>query len=176
MNTGGMFTSLKDDWATPRDIFERIDAVFHLTLDVAASHENAKCKDYICKYGIYQHRERMYHTKSADGCLGLKWPPGVYWMNPPYGRKIGPFVKHFVDQCRGNNGVMLLPARTDTAWFQGNVNGCAALFLSGRIHFEDGSAKPGPAPFPNMLVAVGRDRGKLRDVMLEGVYCASMEA
>lgn len=82
----GMFTSSTDDWATPKDFFEKLDAEFHFDLDVCASETNAKC-------------ERFF-TKADDG-LSQEWR-GRCWMNPPYGREIGQWVrKAFETSLRG---------------------------------------------------------------------------
>lgn len=36
------FSSATDDWATPQDFFEKLNAEFRFTLDVCASDGNAK--------------------------------------------------------------------------------------------------------------------------------------
>ena len=38
-----MFSSKTDDWATPQELFDRLDSRYHFTLDPACTHENAKC-------------------------------------------------------------------------------------------------------------------------------------
>ena len=53
MNTETMFSSEKDYWETPQSLFNALDSEFHFTLDVAASDQNAKCK--------------QYYTKESDG-------------------------------------------------------------------------------------------------------------
>lgn len=75
--TDGMRSSLSDEWTTPRDLFEELDAEFHFDLDAASTDENALC-------------ERHY-TKEDDG-LSLKWDGNV-WCNPPYGRSIGAWME-----------------------------------------------------------------------------------
>lgn len=72
MNTGVMFSSVTDDWATPQDFFDKPDGEFHFTLDVCADKNNHKCE--------------KYYTKEQDG-LSQSWN-GVVWCNPPYGREI----------------------------------------------------------------------------------------
>ena len=42
----GLFSSTTDQWATPQDFFDKLDAEFHFSLDPCASEENAKCKKY----------------------------------------------------------------------------------------------------------------------------------
>lgn len=37
-----LFSSEKMDWETPDDLFEKLDKEFRFTIDVAATHENAK--------------------------------------------------------------------------------------------------------------------------------------
>jgi phage N-6-adenine-methyltransferase len=62
-----MFSSSSDEWETPWEFFSALDAVFHFTLDVCASHANAKCG--------------RYFTKADDG-LSQMWS-GVCWRKGP---------------------------------------------------------------------------------------------
>lgn len=39
-----LFSSTKEDWATPQDFFDKLDEEFHFDLDPCADAENAKCK------------------------------------------------------------------------------------------------------------------------------------
>lgn len=41
-----IFSSSSDEWGTPKEVFDRLDAEFHFTLDPCATEENAKCKKY----------------------------------------------------------------------------------------------------------------------------------
>lgn len=133
--TSGLMSSNSDEWATPKAFFEKLDAEFHFDLDVCATHENAKCKHY--------------YTKADDGLS--KDCKGVCWMNPPYGRKIGPWVKKARESAEeGATVVCLLPARTDTRWFQDNCFKSSDIrFIRGRLKFND--SKEG-APFPSVVV------------------------
>ena len=40
------FSSRKDDWETPQELFDQLDSMFHFTLDAASSDENAKCEKH----------------------------------------------------------------------------------------------------------------------------------
>lgn len=129
------YSSKSDKWATPQEFFDRYDAIYGFETDVCALPENAKCK--------------KYYTPEVDG-LSQKWT-GVCWMNPPYGREIGKWVRKAYESARDDNAtvVCLLPARTDTAWFQDYVFPYASLeFIRSRIKF--GGAKNG-APFPSVV-------------------------
>lgn len=117
----GMLSSKTDLWATPQDFFDTLNTEFHFDIDVCALPENAKCGQYF--------------TPQDDGLL-MAWH-GVCFMNPPYGRTIGQWIEKAwreVQSGRADKVVCLLPARTDTKWFQ---NYC--LKSSDIASFVDGS-------------------------------------
>ena len=132
-----LFSSAKEEWETPQDLFNALNDEFHFTVDVCALPENAKCNEYF--------------TPEMDG-LVQHWG-GVCWCNPPYGRKIINWViKAKMAQSTGATVVMLLPARTDTKWFHEYIyNGwnTEIRFIKGRLKF--GGSK-NAAPFPSMIV------------------------
>ena len=137
MNTDLMFSSKSDCWETPDAFFRALDAEFHFTLDVCATPVTAKCREF--------------YTPKQDG---LKQPwGGTVWCNPPYGREIGKWVKKAAEEtCMV---VMLLPARTDTAWFHDFIYGKAEIrFIRGRVKF--GGCR-NSAPFPSMVVIFRRE-------------------
>lgn len=77
---------------------------------------------------------------------------GTVWCNPPYGREIGKWVKKAAEKTC--TVVMLLPARTDTAWFHDFIYGKAEIrFVRGRLKF--GGCR-NSAPFPSMVVIFRR--------------------
>ena len=73
-------------------------------------------------------------------------------MNPPYGRKIGIWVKKAKEAATQEKAtvVCLLPARTDTAWWHDYVMKANEIrLIRGRLKFGDGK---GSAPFPSAVV------------------------
>ncbi len=74
------------------------------------------------------------------------------FCNPPYGRAIAAWVRKCYDESRKSDTlvVMLIPARTDTAYFHDYIYHKAReiRFLRGRVHFNNAGA----APFPSMIV------------------------
>jgi site-specific DNA-methyltransferase (adenine-specific) len=70
-------------------------------------------------------------------------------MNPPYGREIEKWVKKAATSEAITVG--LLPARTDTRWYQTWVQPYASevRFIAGRVKF--GNSQQG-APFPSIVV------------------------
>ena len=49
MNREVMFSSNSDEWATPQDIYDSLDAEFGFNLDPCATDENHKCEKYFTK-------------------------------------------------------------------------------------------------------------------------------
>ena len=47
-----LFSSNTDDWATPQDLFDALDAEFHFTLDPCSSEQNHKCDRYFITFFI----------------------------------------------------------------------------------------------------------------------------
>ena len=143
MNTDLMFSSATDEWATPQDLFDDLHAAFGFTLDVCALPSNAKCS--------------RYFTPEVDG-LAQDWAPNVCWMNPPYGRTIGLWVKKAWDEAsRGATVVCLLPSRTDTKWFHDYCMRGDVTFLRGRLKFGDAKNS---APFPSVIVRFSPDHAR----------------
>lgn len=134
-----MFSSERDDWETPKDFFDRWNKLFHFNLDAAANAQNAKCEKYFTP---------------EDDALTKSWAGNTVWLNPPYGRNIGKWVKKAYEESKKPNTfvVCLLPARTDTAWFHDYCCKGTVHFIRGRIKF--GGCKEN-APFPSMIVEFG---------------------
>lgn len=137
MNTDLMFSSKTDKWATPQWLFDALNEIHHFDVDVCADESNAKCA--------------KYYDELKNG-LAQDWQ-GVCWMNPPYGRTIGQWVRKACESAmteKCSKVVCLLPARTDTKWFHDYCLPFGKIeFLNGRLKF--GEAKHS-APFPSMIV------------------------
>lgn len=133
----GLFTSSTDEWATPQDFFRSLDEEFHFTLDPCSTDNNAKCK--------------LHYTLKDNG-LEQDWGGQIVFCNPPYGRTIKEWVRKAYEESSKPNTVvvMLIPARTDTAYFHDYIYHKAKeiRFIRGRLHFNEA----GPAPFPSMVV------------------------
>ena len=80
-------------------------------------------------------RPRMQFTELDDG-LALDWFGHVF-MNPPYGRALSHwFSKAKSEADKGVMVVGLVPARTDTAWWQDHAAPFASVvFLRGHLAF-----------------------------------------
>ena len=129
-------------WETPPKFFDHLHEHYGFMLDVCATPENAKCKQYFTE---------------RDNALMTRWDrwkekPNIYrsscWMNPPYGDLIKPFIERAIDQTVGgftNRVVALLPANTDPFWFHEYIYRCpfaSYKFLEGRLAFLDENKIP----------------------------------
>ena len=133
------FSSKTDLWYTPQDFFKKYDDVYKFETDVCATDDNAKCA--------------KYYTEEMDG-LSQEWR-GVCWMNPPYGRTIGNWMKKaYESSLEGATVVCLVPARTDTNWWHDYALKGDIEFIKGRLKF--GGSK-NSAPFPSAVVVFKQD-------------------
>jgi len=118
------FSSQTEEWATPPDFFARMAAQYGpFDLDVSATPENAKCA--------------RFFTRDDNG-LAQPWAPARCWMNPPYGRDMGKWVrKAYEESQRGALVVCLVPARTDVAWWHDwAMHKAEITLLRGRMKFH----------------------------------------
>jgi len=136
---GIMFSSKSNDWATPQDFYNQLDAEFEFTLDPCASQSSAKCASF--------------YTADDDG-LSKDWEGHTVFMNPPYGRKIGNWIQKAYEEGEKSNTrvVALIPARTDTKyWHNYCMKATEIRFVKGRLKFGQGNTK-NSAPFPSAVV------------------------
>lgn len=134
------YSSESPEWYTPPQIIEGVLAVLgEIDVDPCSNPEphNIPAKD---------------HFTAADDGLSKEWFGRIY-MNPPYGEEIGKWIVKLRDEYesgRVRQAIALLPARTDTQWFQPLFD-YPCCFVSGRLKFSDA----GSAPFPSVLVYFG---------------------
>lgn len=106
--------SESDEYGTPRDIFDPLNARFRFSHDLAAASWSAKCRSYFTK------------ERSA---LDVAWHTLKGWLfcNPPYSRGS---LELWTGRARkeaelGACIVMLVPAYTGEGWFHRHVwRGC----------------------------------------------------
>lgn len=124
------------EWSTPQDFFDKLNEEFSFTVDVASTHENAKCK--------------KHYTEKENGLI-QDWNNEVVWCNPPYGKEMPKWIeKAYNERNKAKCIVMLIPSRTDTRAFHNWIYGIAEIrFIKGRLKFGGMNQS---APFPSMLV------------------------
>ena len=93
---------------TPPEVWEPLHAEFRFELDAAADTKTARLPRYL--------------TDSLE----IDWPAKRIWLNPPYGRKLEPFVrKACLEASKGKLVVALIPFRCRAAWWHECVLGKA---------------------------------------------------
>jgi len=149
MNSELMFSSKKQDWETPQELFDKLNDEFDFDTDVAASADNAKCDIYLTE---------------EDDALSISWNDlGNIFCNPPYESKLqNGFIKKAYEESLNtdNKIVLLIPARTDTLrWHEYIIGKAEVRFLRGRLKFEVGGiAHKDAAPFPSAIVIYNNDK------------------
>jgi site-specific DNA-methyltransferase (adenine-specific) len=130
------FSSATPEWPTPQDFFDRLNSEFKFTLDPCSTASNAKCEKFF--------------TVDDDG-LSKSWGGETVFMNPPYGREIGGWMRKAYESCNQSGAlvVCLVPARTDTAWWHDFAMKGEVRFVRGRLRFGDAKDN---APFPSAVV------------------------
>ena len=144
------FSSSKQDWSTPLEMFLALKTYYNFDFDLAADEHNHKCENYF---------------SSTDDALTKDWK-GKCWLNPPYGSKgktrLSKWVEKAYKETRdGSCSVtMLIPARTNTAWWGSYcMKAAEILFVIGRPKF--GGAIHG-LPQPLSIITFKRTDKKTR--------------
>ncbi len=136
------FSSKKPEWYTPPLVASLARQVLG-TIDLdpascAAANRNIQAVNY--------------YDEDTNG-LAQPWY-GRVWLNPPYGDEIQRWVPRligFYEAGLVTEAIALVPARTDTAWFQ-PLFSYVLCFWRGRLHFSDAKES---APFPSVVAYFG---------------------
>ena len=123
-----MFSSVHDNWSTPKDTYDALDKEFHFNDDP-------------CPIG-------------GGGGLEREWGTVTY-VNPPYSNLKLWLKKAYEEHLKGKTVVMLIPSRTDTvAWHDYVMKAAEIRFIKGRLKFGDSKNS---APFPSAIVVFKGD-------------------
>lgn len=129
------------EWFTPPELFDAL----RLPFDLDPASPMSGPVPWVPAARFYSPREN-----------GLMQPwDGRVWLNPPYGPPGIAFVQRMVAHA---DGLMLVPARTETRWFQLAL-GEADYFclLRDRLHFIRADGFRGRAAFGSAIFAWGID-------------------
>ncbi len=124
--------SRRQDWTTPRAIFDRLQAEFRFDTDGASSPDNALLAD------------------APD--IAMSWRGRRVFCNPPWSN-IAPFVEL---AATADLAVLLVPARTNAKWFHRALDLRATVrYFLGRPRFGDGK---GSSPIDCVLLVFSQGR------------------
>jgi len=117
--------SYRLNWRTPKRLYNSLNKIFRFDFDPCPVNPH------------------------FDG-LKIDWKQSNY-VNPPYGRELGLWVKKcFEESQKGKTAVLLIPSRTDTKYWHNYVMKAKEIwFVRGRLKFDD---QKYPAPFPSVIV------------------------
>jgi phage N-6-adenine-methyltransferase len=116
------FKSIDDDYSSPISIAFPLVKEFGLTLDVCASKSNAKCERYFTV---------------DDDSLEKDWI-GNCWMNPPFGKDLGKWVRKAYSETKKHGGVKvcLIPVISNTKWWGDVCQNAEIRFIIGEVIFD----------------------------------------
>src|SRR4029077_1802861 len=144
--TALQFSRKKQDWATPSELYKRLDSIFHFTYDPTPLNQPS--------------------LREIDGFSDAPMLSAI-WTNFPYDYKILPkwidwAIRQVEDRLCGI--AMLLPVRTNTVWWQEKLqplkpiiiadpaeafyHNAAVWFIPRKLKF---SGYDHDAPFPSMV-------------------------
>jgi len=107
-----LFSSLTDNWNTPKSIYQVLDSEFRFDFD--------PCPE----------------KPTFDG-LFIDWG-GCSFVNPPYSELYKWLKKGYEEYLKGKTVVFLIPSRTDTkAWHEFCMKATEIRFIKGRLKFGD---------------------------------------
>lgn len=151
-------------WQTPPEILALVRQVGRLEFDPCTAPDNPT-------------KATFFATEKQNG-LALNWTwyakAGLAFVNPPYGRalsgtksKPGWAQKIALEARAGCPMIVLVPARTDTAWWNLIADSTQAVcFWRGRISFVNSATKEreDPAPFPCCFFYTGKDHDVFEEI------------
>jgi len=118
----------KNEWCTPLDLYQKLDAEFHFDVDVACTTENC-----LCRVGLTE----------RENALKVNWMEHdhliyghVFFMNPPYGRGvIEEFVKKAFWESRDGAVVVCLLPFSGAKWFRRYCLLADEIRIIGRVKY-----------------------------------------
>jgi hypothetical protein len=193
-NLKGLMTSLSAEFFTPPDIVQDVQAVWPIGLDPCGapkSFVDAVSPRAYYVDGVRDDERKSFTDTKLSATLVRPWavpPSEQIYVNPPYGHEIGTWLARCAEAARdGHKVTALVPARTDTGWFQTALKTANALaMLAGRLRFwtdrfcvtcgewktcvarghvveiQESAGQSGPAPFPSALLHWGTPESTYR--------------
>lgn len=129
----------KNEWETPDAFFNKLNKFYDFDLDAAAREHNTKCNKFL------------------TNAFKETWNGNTIWCNPPYSgyKGLEKWIGEFITQSYIRNRIIVLvPASTDTFWWQQAVKRAKlVVFLKQRITFK---GAPNNARFPCCLIIYGK--------------------
>lgn len=149
---GALMSSDSPEHYTPREILD-------LVVDCFGFIELDPCSN--CK--IEPNVPALRHYVKEDNGLAHPWRAKTLFLNPPYGYEIKKWIVKLINEFESGNlqeGIALLPARTDTQWFDA-LSDFPFCLVVGRITFVGSENN---APFPSVIFYLGKNVRKFYSI------------
>jgi site-specific DNA-methyltransferase (adenine-specific) len=138
------YTSKRQNWKTPVDLYEKLDKEFDFNFDPCIADE----------------------AGFENNGLTIEWGTRSF-VNPPYNQLKAWCKKTLVESNKGKLVVMLIPSRTDTTYWHDYVMRADEIrFIKGRLKFQGAIHN---APFPSAIVIFrpGKRKELINDLFKE---------
>jgi len=113
----------KNEWCTPLNLYEKLDAEFHFDLDAAATFENRLTNAFFDKESDALHKDWGGKESSV-------------FLNPPYGRGVvEAFVKKAFWESRAGATVVCLLPFSGAKWFRTYCLLADEIRIIGRVKY-----------------------------------------
>lgn len=149
MISEALFSSNDPCWQTPKDVLDVFRKVNggDFWMDPCTAPDNPT--------GAFHFRAKELGQDGLTPWLSPNSMSGMVWINPPYGNELDAWSRKYEWEAdQGHEMVMLVPSRTETAWFRRSwkASSCVA-FWPRRIKFINAQtgAPATHAPFPSVV-------------------------
>lgn len=107
----------REDWGTPRGLFDRLDSVFDFAADLCANTHNARAKLFIDEHTDVNSEAAAFVVENFIA------PDRYMWINPPYKSHggTGKYVGRAVELAGPRGLVCLIPVSAGSKWWEVNV-------------------------------------------------------
>jgi len=133
-------TPLRDNWQTPKELFNILDKQYKFTFDCCSNGKDKKCDSWTSNFEMYTEGIEEYYT---------------HWMNPPFSIAWKMFEQFFKVVKKGV-AIYRCDNMESGLWQKIIFLNCDWVFIpKGRISYEGIDGKG--ARFPSALIGIGVD-------------------
>ena len=153
MNSALMFSKASDEWETPVETFNELNAEFGFDHDAASTRDKGWVDG-----GYFGPDNGFPELRDALAVPSWRIYGKAFWLNPPYSKCRQFIAKAALEASLGATVVCLVPSRTDTRLGHEHVwdartntyrPGVEVRFIKGRLKF---GGSENSAPFPSAVI------------------------
>ncbi len=135
-------TSLRDEWQTPKKLWNKLNEQYKFSIDCCANKENTKCKHY-----YYCSKEKPFENYNSISFIY------TCWMNPPFSKAFLMF-EHFFKVIKKGVAIYRCDNMETKIWQEIIFKNANWIFIfNKRISYE--KFKGSGSRFPSSLIGIG---------------------